>query len=273
LQATAALFTLLVLLLLPLGVSAGPLYIGNDTQSPVTVYTPSGVFVQNFGQDGATGSAIDATGNVWTVAPGFGNNRIVQYNAAQTVLNSFVATINGQWVEDMSHGAGNTLYLGTFEGNVFAVNDQTGAILSSFAVANSSFTGVAFDGTNLWTDGGLTSNNLFRYTTGGALLATIPLGSVCGGVGYDASDNTLWCGDFGSVHHYSTTGVLLGSFNTTSGAYHDGLEVANLTSAPTPVPEPSTLLLLGSGLAGLSFGVGRRRRAQTEAPEVVPSIR
>lgn len=257
----------LIVLLLPLTVTASPLYVGNDTQSPVSVYTPTGVFVQDFGQNGATGSALDAVGNVWTVAPAFGNNHVVQYDSAQNVLNSFTATINGQWVEDMSHGTGSTLYLGTFEGNVFAVNDQTGAILSSFAVANSTFTGVAFDGTNLWTSGGLTSQNLFQYTTGGTLLATFPLGNTCGGVGFDASDGTLWCGDFGVVRHYSTAGALLGSFNTLSGAYHDGLEVANLDGAVSTVPEPSTLLLLGTGLTGLLFGTSRRRRVGADPGE------
>ncbi len=253
------LLSLVLLLLFPLGASANQLFIGNDTQTPVTIYTPGGTFVQNFGQNNATGSAIDGAGNVWTVAPAFGNNQIVQYNSAQTVLNSFVATINGQWVEDMSHGAGNTLWLGTFEGNVFAVNDHTGAIQSSFPVANSSFTGVAFNGTNLWTDGGLTSHNLFLFSTSGTLLNTIPIGTTCGGLGFDASDNSLWCGDFGSIHHYSTTGALLGSFNTLSAAYHDGLEVANLGELST-VPEPATLLLLGTGLAGsLLYGARRKR--------------
>jgi PEP-CTERM motif len=235
-------------LVLVAGMSAtSTLYVGNDTNTPVAVYMSDGTFVQNFGQNFATGSAINGAGHVWTVAPSFGNNNIVEYDPAQNVLNSFIATINGQWVEDMSHGVGSTLWLGTFEGNVFAVNDQTGAILSSFSVANSSFSGVAFDGTNLWVSGGLTSNALYYYTTSGALLNTVPLGAFCMGVGYDASDGTLWCGNNPDVNHYDTSGNLLGSFNA-QGYYHDGLEVANLTSS---VPEPSSLLLAGTGLAAL----------------------
>ncbi len=226
----------LIVLLLPLTVTASPLYIGNDTQSPVSVYTPTGVFVQDFGQGGATGTAL-AGGSVWTVAPAFGNNNVVQYDSAQNVLNSFIATINGNWVEDMSHGAGNTLYLGTFEGNVFAVNDQTGAILSSFAVANSTFTGVAFDGTNLWTSGGLTSQNLFQYTTVDAA-GHHPARQHVRRRGL-RFDGTLWCGDFGLVPSLQHGRRAPRELNTSSGAYHDGLKVANLDAVST-VPEPST---------------------------------
>jgi hypothetical protein len=246
----------LLLLVLVTGASASTsIYIGNDTNGPVTVYDSNGNFLQNFGQSGATGSAINAVGDVWTVAPNFGANNIVEYSPTQTVLNSFVEGVNGQWIEDMSHGLGSTLWVSTFEGNVFSLNDQTGAILSTFSVAGTSFTGIAFDGTNLWVSGGLTTPALYLYSTSGALLNTIPLGATCGGVGYDVSNGTLYCGGFGVMYHYDTSGNLLGSFSTLSGNYHDGVETPNLTSSTTP--EPSTLVFMGTGLAALC---GRLRK-------------
>ncbi len=251
--------SVVALLLFAVAASASSLYIGNDTSGPVTVYDSSGTFIENFGQSGATGTGINWAGGVWTVAPYFGDNHIVEYTPGQTVINTFVATVNGEWIEDMSHGVGNTLWASTFEGDVFAINDQTGAILSMFSVANSSYTGIAYDSKNgfLYVSGGLTSDNIFVYSTSGALLNTISLNATCGGVAYDISSDTLWCGDFGKVWHYSLTGQLLGSYTTTAGNYHDGLETPNFGTTTT-TPEPASLSMLGAGLLGVG-GFARKR--------------
>jgi hypothetical protein len=243
--------------------AAQTIFLGFDTHGPVQTYSTAGVFGGSFGQTGATGSALDGAGHVWTVAPNFGSNRIQQYDALANVLNTFTATVNGQWIEDMAFGGGNSIWASTYEGNVFNIDATTGAVNSFFTVANSDYTGVAFDGTNLWISGGLAGNSyIYMYSTSGSLLNTISTGFQNGmGVGYEQANNTLWVGyESGDVRQFDLAGTFLSGFSA-PGSAHDGLEIGNINGAASVVPEPASIMLFATGLVGiLGSAAGTRRK-------------
>jgi len=218
----------------------------------------SGTFLGDFGQVGATGTALDGAGSVYTVAPSFGNNRIEKYNSAQTVLGTFTSAANGEWIEDMAWGGGNSIWVSTCcSGSVMNIDATTGVVNSSFNALGGAIMGVAFDGTDLWTTDGFGSgSSIYQYSTSGVLLNTINTGFAGGGgIGYSALTNSLWVGYNGIVRQFDTSGNFLSSFNS-NGGFHDGLEIGEISM--NSVPEPATLALMALGLAGLGF----RRKLQ-----------
>ena len=211
--------------------SSSSLWIGNDTQTPVEQFTLGGTLLRSWGSSGATGSALDGLGHVYTVVPGDAVSVIREYDAAQNVIatinfNSGVENGNGSpsWIEDMAYGGNGTLWVSGYNGLVYHI-DATGAILSQFDTGNL-YIGVATDGFALYTTDGESGSLVTRRDFDGNTLSSFDTGiDGVGGIGYDASDGTLWVGSFGAIYHYTLSGTLIGMIKTASGAYHDGIEV------------------------------------------------
>lgn len=238
------------------GAHASTLLAAWDTNGPIREYTTGGAFIQTWGtvNNNATGPASDEFGNVYGTNPGFGNNVIEKSSPSNVSLGTFTATLGGNWVEDATYLGGGYLALSTFEGNVFKV-DQTGAYSLLFATGES-YVGVTYDGANLWTTSGFFgANTIYKRDFGGAVLASFTVDFSPGGIGYDASDGTLYIGDLnGNIHHVSTGGSLLGAFNAGTSNAIDGLEVK------AAVPEPATFALMLAGLAAVgALARGRKQ--------------
>jgi hypothetical protein len=137
--------------------------------------------------------------------------------------------------------------------------------------------GITYDSGNnsLWVGQYNNSNSvsLFQYALNGTLLSsfspTLPGGNpnLSGSNGitalaYDAADQTLWFSNYSptaTLYQYSRSGTQLSSVDiaaiASDGGYILGAEFQFTT------PEPASLLLFGTGVAGIA-GMGYRRRRQ-----------
>ncbi|MEO5741988.1 MAG: PEP-CTERM sorting domain-containing protein [Vicinamibacterales bacterium] len=164
--------------------------------------------------------------------------------------------------EDMAFDpATGILYHGHYSTSIEALDPTTGALLTTYP--QDDVVGMAHVGGTLWiTKWGARQVGTWDPATNLFTPVFDVLGGIAGMLAWDPFDSILWVGVGSSIRPYDLLGNALGpDYIPFAGNAHtiDG-GVFFGESAPTAVPEPTTLLLLGSGLAGVVARARRRSR-------------
>ena len=86
-------------------------------------------------------------------------------------------------------------------------------------------------------------------------------GSVNNGIAGGTSATFTISGDFSGLTAQQIANAIFARFQAVNGG---GSDVATNTPTPNPVPEPMTMLLFGTGLAGVAAKVRKRRKLAAE---------
>lgn len=249
--------------------ASADLWLGNDTIGDVFQTTNTGSVVTQLPNLPVTGIASDGTDLYFADRAGDFTKRT---SDGSTILDSFVVA-SGDTGEDLAWDSKRDVLWRIVHTNVLQeINPATHSLVNSFIIPTSDpilgtlgGLGIAYDNTRdelyvsfcsvgcsslasglvdiVDPNTGTVSGTLFRTT-----------GFATGGLGYDASTDTLWVGDELTVRNMSRAGATLSSFaRPQPGGFVDGLEFI-----PTSVPEPGSIVFLGTAVIALAM---RRRRA------------
>jgi streptogramin lyase len=246
------------------------------------------------------GLAFDSSGNLFVANR---SDSVQEFSPTGSLLSSF-ALVSGATVSAIAFGPSGNLYVSDNGLNNVNVYSPTGTFLDTFATLDSGPRGLVFDSSgDLFVATG--SDSIIEYSSDGTVLRTITghLDNTVQLV-LDNAGN-LYATNVGddTIEKFSPTGIDLGTFATGTGNYTAGLaydpttqifyqaslisgsiqEFSSagvslgyldlgpkdapvlLTIRPSAVPEPGSLNLMVTGLAGAGFYARRRRQRAATA--------
>ncbi len=252
--------------------SAGNFYVTGFETSTLSTFNNSGVLQSAnviAGNNPTNNESIvfDKTGNFYV--GGAGGNIIREFNPSGTLLHTFTVAVGPRGTDWIDLAADqHTLFYTSEGGSVRRFDTTANTQLTDFT---NSLGGTSY-ATRLLSDGGALvahTSNVLRLDSSGNVIHTytIPGSTTLFALNLDPDGTSFWTGNIdgtGTVFHIRISdGAVLGQFNTVAPGGNDlaGLSIfGEITQGGSTVPEPGTLLLVGSGIVGLVGSAWRKRR-------------
>ena len=247
--------------------SSGNYYVTDFSSGAVLKFADNATNTQTtFASGFATPEDILVDGSGKVFISDLGGHGLGLYNSAGTLTQSWATGHRIDWFD--LNSSESTMYYTDESGTIHRWDLTTNTALTDLCASCGVFAlRLLGDGSLLVADatGGV---NQVDATTG-AILHNYTAASLGGGdffaLNLDPDGTTFWTGEFSgdNIHRVNiATGAVITSFNSgSSGSSLYGLSVFGEKTVTSQIPEPASILMLGTVLSLVGFGLKRKLRA------------